>query len=274
MKVSMRRFSFGVAMALAGVLMQAVVVRAQTGASKAPTGIDASKLIDLTYDFDEQAIYWPNAKPFEWQKESWGQSAGGYWYAAARYSASEHGGTHIDSPIHFAEGKETLDQIPVSKLVGPAVVIDVSKACASNPDYRVTADDITAWEKANGRIVEGGIVLVRTGWGKFWPDRKRYLGSDVAGDTAHLHFPGFSREAAELLVSRKVRGVGLDTASLDYGPSKDFIVHRVLNGAGIYGLENVANLEKVPTTGATLIALPMKIKGGSGGPVRIVALVP
>ena len=106
MKVSMRKFSFGVAMALAAVLMQAVVVRAQTGASKAPTGIDASKLIDLTYDFDEQAIYWPNAKPFEWQKESWGQSAGGYWYAAARYSASEHGGTHIDSPIHFAEGKK------------------------------------------------------------------------------------------------------------------------------------------------------------------------
>ena len=236
--------------------------------------IDPSKVLDLTYAFDETTIYWPTAKPFEWQKEAWGTSAGGYWYAAARYAASEHGGTHLDSPIHFGQGRAAADQIPVSKLVGPAVVIDVSGACTKDPDYRVSADDVAAWQRANGPIPAGAIVLIHTGWGKFWPDKKRYLGSDVPGDTAHLHFPGFSREAAEALVKLPISGVGIDTASMDYGPSKDFIAHQVINGANLYGLENVGNLEKLPATGATLIALPMKIKGGSGAPARIIGILP
>ena len=139
----------------------------------------------------------------------------------------------------------------------------------------MTVGDINTWEKLHGRIPDGSILLVRTGWGKFWPDRKRYLGTDRPGDTANLHFPGISKEAAEFLTkNRKIYGVGIDTASLDYGPSRDFITHRILNEAGIYGLENVASLEKVPATGARIMALPMKIKGGSGGPVRIVALLP
>jgi len=271
MKQTTKRFSHVFVALIAAILLFTVQPQAK-GQSRSP--IIGSKTIDLTYDFDENAIYWPTAKPFEWNKESWGQSPKGYWYAAARYSASEHGGTHIDSPIHFAEGKETVDQIPLSHVLSPAVVISISKACAADADYRLRAQDIKEWEKAKGRIVEGSIVLVHTGWGKFWPDRKRYLGSDTPGDVTHLHFPGISQEAADLLVSRKVHGVGIDTPSLDFGPSTDFIAHRVLNGAGIYGLENVANLEKVPTTGATLIALPMKIKGGSGGPVRIVAILP
>jgi|SRR5215469_1091229 len=236
--------------------------------------IDPAKVVDLTYSFDETTIYWPTAKPFEWKKESWGISAGGYWYAAARYAASEHGGTHLDSPIHFGKGREAADEIPVSKLVGPAVVIDVSGACAKDPDYRVSADDVAGWQRANGKIPAGAIILIHTGWGKFWPDKRRYLGSDAPGDTANLHFPGFSREAAEALAAMPIRGVGIDTASMDYGPSKDFIAHQILNGANLYGLENVANLEKVPPTGATLIALPMKIKGGSGAPARIIAVLP
>ena len=237
--------------------------------------IDESKVIDLTYNFDETTIYWPTAKPFVWEKESWGTSAGGYWYTAARYSASEHGGTHFDSPIHFGEGKATTDQIPLSQLIGPAVVIDIAPACAKDADYRLSADDINAWEKTHGRIPDGSIVLIHTGWGKFWPNKKSYLGSDTPGDTAHLHFPGISREAAELLAKqRKIDGVGIDTASMDYGQSKDFIAHQVLNGANIYGLENIANLERVPAVGATLIALPMKIKGGTGGPARVIALLP
>jgi kynurenine formamidase len=159
-------------------------------------------------------------------------------------------------------------------LIRPAVVIDISKACAGNPDYLLSAADVSNWEKSHGAIPQGSIVLVRTGWGKFWPDRKRYLGTDKPGDTANLHFPGISREAAELLVSRKIDGIGIDTASMDYGQSKDFITHRILNGANIYGLENVANLEKLPARGSTVLALPMKIEGASGAPVRIVALVP
>jgi kynurenine formamidase len=238
-------------------------------------GIDESKVVDLTYSFDETTIYWPNAKPFRWEKESWGMSPGGYWYAAAHYAASEHGGTHLDSPVHFGQGKATTDEIPLSRLIGPAVVIDITQACAGNADYQLSPADIAAWERKHGRIPDRAIVLIRTGWGEFWPDKKRYLGSDTPGDTANLHFPGISRAAAEWLVTqRKIDGVGIDTASLDHGPSKDFIAHQILNGANIYGLENIANLDRVPATGATLVALPMKIKGGTGGPARIVAILP
>ena len=236
--------------------------------------IDPAKLVDLSYSFNEQTVYWPNAKGFRHQKDTWTKTAGGFWYAAGEFASAEHGGTHLDSPIHFAEGKRTLDQIPVSNLVGPAAVIDVSSQAARERDYRATPDDVLAWEGAHGMIARGTIVIVRTGWGQYWPDRKQYLGSDVAGDTAHLHFPGIARAAAELLVERGVAGVGIDTASLDYGPSTDFIVHQVLNGANIYGLENVANAQMLPVAGATLIALPMKIENGSGGPARIVALLP
>ena len=236
--------------------------------------IDPQKLVDLTWSYDEKTIYWPTAKPFQFEKESWGISPGGYWYSAGRYSASEHGGTHLDSPIHFGKDQLSTDKIPLSRLVAPAVVIDVRKACDRHPDYLVTATDLTAWEKTHGPIPRGSIAVIHTGWGQFWPDHKRYLGTEKAGDVAGLHFPGIGRDAAELLKSRGVAGVGIDTASMDYGQSKDFITHQVLNGAGIYGLENIAYLEKVPAKGATFIALPMKIAGGSGGPVRLVALLP
>lgn len=241
-----------------------------------PSGvaINESNVIDLTYTFDETTIYWPTARPFRWEKDAWGPTPGGYWYASASYGASEHGGTHLDSPIHFARGGATTDEIPISRLIGPAIVIDIARACAANPDYLLSVEDIRNWEKSHGRIPDGAIVLIRTGWGKFWPDRKRYLGSDTPGDIANLHFPGISREAAQFLAAeRRIDGVGIDTASLDRGQSKDFIAHQILNGANIYGLENVANLEKLPPTGATLIALPMKIKGGTGGPARIIAIL-
>jgi len=237
--------------------------------------LNSQTVVDLTYAFDENTIYWPNAHPFHWEKEKWGPTAGGYFYAAGRYAASEHGGTHIDAPIHFAEGKATLDQIQPERLIAPAIVIDSSRQCTAETDYRLAPADVAAFEKAHGRVPAGSIVLVRTGWGRYWPDRKKYLGSDVPGDTEHLHFPGISGEAAKMLVEeRKIFGVGIDTASMDYGPSKDFPAHRIFNGANVYGLENIANLDRVPVTGATIIALPMKIKGGSGGPVRIVALLP
>jgi kynurenine formamidase len=236
--------------------------------------IDPNKVIDLTYTFDSSTVYWPTAKPFEWQKEQWGRTPKGYFYAAARYAASEHGGTHFDSPIHFSEGKQTIDQIPVSKLVGKALVIDVRPKVGAHPDSLITASDLLAWEKVHGKIQEGSIVIAHTGWGQYWPDKKKYIGTDKPGDAANLHFPGYAKDAAELLASRKVAGVGIDTPSLDYGQSNDFIAHQVLNGANIYGLENVANLEKLPTRGATVIALPMKIGGGSGAPARIIAILP
>lgn len=236
--------------------------------------LDASRLIDLTYTFDEKTVYWPNAEGFRHRKDAWTQTEGGYWYAAGEFASAEHGGTHMDSPIHFSEGKRTLDEIPLTQLVAPAVVIDVTPQTAGDRDYRVTVSDILRWEQAHRRVPAGSIAVIRTGWGRFWPDVKQYLGSDVKGDTANLHFPGLSREAAELLAARQVAGVGIDTASLDHGPSTDFIAHQVLNGANIYGIENLANIDQLPVTGAMLIVLPMKIGEGSGGPVRVVAQLP
>ena len=236
--------------------------------------IDDAKLIDLTHTFDDKTVYWPTAKPFVWNKEAWGPSTGGYWYASGSFEASEHLGTHIDSPIHFAEKQATTDMLQVRQLVGPAAVIDITKAAAANADYQLSRSDIEAWEKAHGRIAAGAIVLVRTGWSQFWPDRARYMGTSAPGDVKNLHFPGVSSDAAKLLVARRIDGIGIDTASLDHGPSTGFEAHRILNGAGIYGLENVTNLDRLPATGATLIALPMKIRNGTGGPVRIIAILP
>jgi kynurenine formamidase len=158
--------------------------------------------------------------------------------------------------------------------VGPAVVLDIAQRCAGSRDYELSPADLAVWEKANGRIPTGAIVLVRTGWAKFWPDRARYMGTAAAGDVQNLHFPGISDNAAKVLVERRVDGVGIDTASLDHGPSKDFRTHRILCAAGIYGLENVANLDALPAVGATVVALPMKIRNGTGGPVRIIGLLP
>jgi kynurenine formamidase len=236
--------------------------------------IDESKVIDLTHAFDEKTIHWPTAKPFQWQKDAWGPSPGGYFYASASFAASEHLGTHIDSPIHFAEGQATTDTIPLRQLIGPAVVIDISGSASANADYALSASDVGVWEKKNGRIPPRAIVLVKTGWASRWPDRARYMGTDAPGDVEHLHFPGISPEAAEILVERRVDGVGIDTASLDSGPSKDFQTHRILGRAGIYGLENLAALDGLPAKGATLIALPMKIRNGTGGPVRVIAVLP
>ena len=251
-----------------------------TGACSAPpppaaaNAIDTAKVVDLSYSYNAQTVYWPNAEGFRHRKDTWATTPGGFWYAAGDFSSAEHGGTHMDAPIHFAQGKQTVDQIPAADLIGPALVIDVSAKAATETDYRATAQDVLDFEQANGRIAAGSIAVLRTGWGSRWPDRKRYLGSDVPRDTANLHFPGLSREAAELLVERRVKGVAIDTASLDYGPSTDFIVHQVLNGAGIYGLENLANAARLPATGATLIALPMKIEEGSGAPTRVIAILP
>lgn len=232
------------------------------------------RIVDLTHSFSEDTIYWPTAESFHHEKVAWGMSRGGYWYTSANISGSEHGGTHLDAPIHFGKDRWTSDQIPVDRFIAAAAVIDISAECATNPDYQLQMRDIEQWEKRNGHIEAGSIVLLRTGWGKFWPDKKKYLGDDTPGDASHLHFPGFSKATAEFLVKeRKVAGVGLDTASLDPGDSKDFIAHQVFNGGNVYGLENVANLDQLPEKGATLIALPMKIKDGTGGPARIIALL-
>jgi kynurenine formamidase len=237
--------------------------------------IEPAKVVDLTHPFDATTIYWPTAKRFDLEVVHHGDTPGGYWYEANNFAAAEHGGTHLDAPAHFAKGKATVDQVPVTAGIGPLVVVDVRAAAARDADYRLTRADLAAWEAAHGRIPPGAIVVMLSGWAARWPDAKRYLGTDVRGDTANLHFPGFSREAAEFLVAeRDIKAIGVDTPSIDHGPSTDFVVHRVVNGADKPGLENLANLDRLPPVGATLIALPMPIAGGSGGPVRAIAVLP
>ena len=236
--------------------------------------IDPAKVVDLTHGFGPETVYWPTAKHFALEVVAKGES-GGHWYEANNFCAAEHGGTHMDSPAHFARGGATTDRVPVTAGIGPLVRVDVSAQAAQDPDYRLSADDLRAWEAAHGRIPRGAIVVMDSGWSGRWPDAKRYLGTDVPGDTSHLHFPGFSKEAAELLVrERDINAIGVDSPSIDYGPSQDFIVHQIINGANKPGFENLANLDRVPASGATLIALPMKIEGGSGGPLRAIALLP
>ena len=232
--------------------------------------------IDLTHDFSAETIYWPTAKPFKLDTVSAQQTPAGYYYAANNFSAAEHGGTHLDAPVHFAEGKWTTDQIPLDRLVGNAVVVDVEARSAGNADYRIDLPALTEWEQKNGRIVAGTIVLFRTGWGRRWPDRAKYLGTMRTGSEAvpELHFPGIDSVAANWLVERRVGAVGIDTPSIDYGQTSTYPVHRVLFAANIPAFENVAHLDRLPETGSLVVALPMKIRGGSGGPLRIVALVP
>ena len=235
----------------------------------------ARTVIDLSHSFDEKTIYWPTSpSTFRMEQLHHGATPGGYFYAANSICTPEHGGTHLDAPIHFGEGKWTSDQIPVARLIGPAAVIDIRARAAVNADYRLTADDVLAWERRNGQIAPDTIVVLRTGWSKRWPDRKAYLGDDTPGDASKLHFPSYGESAARLLVEqRRVAVLGVDTASIDYGASTDFIVHRIAAAANVAGLENLTNLDQLPETGATIIALPMKIAGGSGGPLRAVALL-
>jgi kynurenine formamidase len=233
-------------------------------------------IVDLTHPFDEKTLYWPTSPSgFELKRLAYGETSGGWFYSSYSFCAPEHGGTHLDAPIHFARSGRTADQIPARQLIAPAAVIDVARQAEKDPDYRLTAADVRAWESRHGTVPAGAIVLLRTGWGKRWPDRKRYFGDDTPNDATRLHFPSYGKEAAELLVrGRRVGALGVDTASIDAGASTDFIVHQVALGAQVPGLENVANLEQVPESGAWVIALPMKIAGGSGGPIRIVAVVP
>lgn len=257
--------------ALVVVLILVVPVMAQKSLVLPP-----DRIVDLTYAFDANSVYWPTAEQFKLETDFEGMTDKGYFYSAYRYSAAEHGGTHLDSPVHFAKGRYTVDQLPLEQLMGPAIVIDVTEKCATNPDYLVSVADFENWEKRNGKIPAGTIVLLRTGFGKFYPDRKKYLGTEERGAeaVAKLHFPGLDPAAARwITTNRSIKAIGLDTASIDYGQSTLFESHRALFEKNVPAFENVANLDQLPAKGFSVIALPMKIKGGSGGPLRIIAVL-
>lgn len=235
------------------------------------------KWVDLSHAYDETTLYWPTAAGFRKITDFEGHTEGGWYYTAYSISTAEHGGTHLDSPIHFHEGGLTSDQLPLERLLAPAVVIDVSQQAAADADYLITVADIEVWENEHGQLADGVIVLFRTGFAKRWPDAASYLGTAERGAAAvaKLHFPGLSAEAAEFLAEhRQIAALGIDTASIDRGQSGDFIAHRKLFAKDIPAFENVGDMSALPATGSFVVALPMKITGGSGGPLRIVAFVP
>ncbi len=238
--------------------------------------LESARLVDLSYTYDEETLYWPTAPSlFELTELAYGVTDDGFFYSAYSLCTPEHGGTHIDAPIHFAEGGRTAAEIPLRQLIAKGVVIDMSEQAGVDPDARLDLATVRGWEERNGPVPAGAIVILRTGWGSRWPDPLAYLGDDTAGDASNLHFPAYGEEAARFLVEeRRVGALGVDTASIDYGQSPDFIVHQVAAGSGVPSLENVASAGELPEKDFWIVALPVKIGKGSGGPVRIVALVP
>jgi kynurenine formamidase len=245
-------------------------------APPAPEPLHEREIVDLTWTLDETSIAWPTSPEFRLETQFDGVTEGGWYYLSHLYHGPEHGGTHIDAPVHFFKGRDTTDAIPLQRLIGPGVTIDVREACAADRDHLIGLADFDAWEASHGPIPEGAIVLLQTGFGAYWPDRTRYMGTAELGPQAvpKLHFPGLDPAAVEWLVSqRKIRAIGLDTPSIDHGPSTDFASHVALFEHNVPAFENVARLERLPARGFTVIALPIKIGGGSGGPLRIIALL-
>jgi kynurenine formamidase len=243
----------------------------------APAAWPAGELVDLSHTYDASTIFWPTAEGFSLQKVADGETPGGYYYAANNFAGAEHGGTHIDAPVHFARGHLTVDRIPLESLIAPAVVIDVTQASSQSADYQATVADLDRFEQQHGRIPDGSIVLIKTGFASRWPGAEAYLGTAERGETAvaKLHFPGLHPDAAKWIVTnRRVKAVGIDTASIDFGQSTLFETHRSLYAQDVPAFENLAALDRLPATGALLIALPMKIGGGSGAPLRAVAVLP
>lgn len=234
------------------------------------------EIVDLTHAYNDSTVYWPTAAGFELTTDSEGMTEGGYYYSAYSFSTAEHGGTHLDAPVHFAEGRHAADEVELERLIAPAVLVDVSDRALDDADYLISVEDVMAWEADHGALPDGGILLFRTGFGRYWPDREAYMGTAERGAeaVANLHFPGMDPALAEWLVeNRDVGAVGIDTPSIDYGQSSLFESHRHLFEANIPAFENVANMDRLPATGFSVIALPMKIEGGSGGPLRIVAVL-
>src|ERR1700722_14730929 len=228
-----------------------------------------TRVLDLSYAINDKLVPWPgDEKYFEAKINATVEKNG---YFTRSFWMLEHYGTNLDAPGHLPPGKARVDKIPPNKFFVPAVLLEVRDEAAKDADYRLPVSKIEKWEHAHGRIPPGAIVLLRTGWASRWPNIQKYRNQDQQGK---MHFPGYSVEAAKLFIDRGVSGLGCDTLSADYGASEDFSVHHLALGAGLYHLENLSDLSAVPEAGAFLVVAPIKLEGGSGGPVRVFALLP
>ncbi|MCS6839614.1 MAG: cyclase family protein [Roseiflexus sp.] len=224
-------------------------------------------VLDLTHVLGTQFPLFPGAAPFRIQ-QAVSHDKDGYYGNILTYW--EHSGTHMDAPVHFAPNGLFVDQLKVENLVVPAVVINITEKARRDPDAVVTPDDIRAWERRYGRIPDNAAVLMASGWGARAGSVEAFRNTDSSGV---MHFPGFGKEAIDfLLTERRISGIGVDTLSLDHGPSTTFAVHYTLLPTNRWGLENLANLEAIPPSGATLFVGAPKIAAGSGGPTRVIAV--
>ncbi len=225
------------------------------------------RVVDLTHLLQDGMPVWPGAVPFKLTRlADYDQG-----FRSHKLEIGDNVGTHVNAPSHFVEGKRSIDQIPVEELVVPAVVLDLRARVKDQPDYRISANDVVDWEAVNGPIPVGSLVIANTGWHRRFVDPAQYVNQDAEGVK---HFPGFSADAAQLLVERDVMGIGIDTLSLDAGSATDFVVHRLTLGANKIQIENLANLDALPEVGATVIIGLLPVANGSQAQARIIALVP
>jgi kynurenine formamidase len=227
----------------------------------------ARRVVDLTHTMSPEFPTFFGTPGIEFERKFDFQKDG---FNMFQWKLIEHAGTHLDAPIHFSTDGATAEKIAPEALVVPLVVINVASRAEENPDYLLSRDDLREWERKHGRIPANACVAMNSGWARHVGSPK-YMGKDAGGV---FHFPGFSPLAAEwLMKERKVAGIAVDTLSLDNGPSKDFRTHTTWLPSGRWGLENVANLDKVHESGATLVVGLAKVKDATGGPARLIALL-
>lgn len=227
-----------------------------------------TSVVDLTQSLGPETVLWPGSKPVELEPVTEIETEGSF---AQLLRAPEHSGTHLDAPAHFVPSGTTADRIPAEALVVPCAVLDVRERAASDPDFALESEDLALLEEEDGWIDRGSAVLLGTGWDAYRNDPARYLGG---ADPGSLSFPGFGIGAAESLVERGVVGIGTDTVSVDRGGDTEFPVHHTTLSAGLWHLEGLVGLDALPPRGATLFIGALPLKGGSGAPARVLAMVP
>jgi kynurenine formamidase len=229
-----------------------------------PSGFHS--VVDLTHSLDARALVYKTSETPAYQVKTVASVE-----KIHDISSFEQFETRIEAPAHFARGLWTVDQIPTERLIAPLVVLDVTANIAQHPDYQISVEDIVQWERGHDQIPLGSIVIARTGWDSRWNSARSYRNADKDGV---MHFPGYSEDAARFLVeARNTLGLGIDTMSIDYGPSKGFPVRQYTLAHSVYQLENVANLDRAPAAGGMVVVAPTKLESGSISPVRILALV-